>query len=58
MNPLPLGTMAFSKTESRLDNRFVSFAKEASLRLAYPLPSPLPRGEGIGLSSLNIFRFT
>ena len=39
-------------------DRVVSFAKEASLRLAYPLPSPLPRGEGIRLSSPNIFRFT
>ena len=58
MNPLPLGTTAFSKAESRSDNRFVSFAKEASLRLAYPLPSPLPRGEGIGLPNPNIFRFT
>ena len=29
-----------------------------NLAVCCPLPSPLPRGEGIGLSSLNIFRFT
>ena len=57
--PCPLGTTASSKAESCSEqNRFVCFVKEASLRLAYPLPSPLPRGEGIGLSSPNILRFT
>ena len=34
------------------------FAKQASLRLARPLPNPIPRGEGIKLPDPNIFRFT
>ena len=57
--PCPLGTTASSKAESCSEqNRFVCFVKEASVRLAYPLTSPLPRGEGIGLPNPNIFRFT